>query len=128
MLGFLGAAVVITLLIVPCVARLVEVVVVPHIDEDVEALSIRQHARQREYLHAAVATDTGVYDAVGVANQSLRVRLCVKTTALDSVAIQFDFPDNQIATVTFLLAVIVLHRRVGVIPSDTVPTVASVRS
>ena len=32
MLGFLGAAVAITLLIVRCVARLVEVVVVPHID------------------------------------------------------------------------------------------------
>jgi hypothetical protein len=103
----------IALLIASCVARLVEVVVVPHIDEDVGALSIRQHARQREYLHSAVATDTSVYHAVGVANQSLQVRLCVKTISLDSVAIQFDFPDNQIATVTFLFAVIVLHRREG---------------
>jgi hypothetical protein len=49
-LGFLGAAVAIALLIVPCVARLVEVVVVPHVDEGVEVLSIRQHARQRSIV------------------------------------------------------------------------------
>lgn len=64
----------IALLIVPFVAWLVEVVVVPQIDEDLEVLSIRRYARQREYLHTAVATDAGDYDAVRVANQSLRVR------------------------------------------------------
>ena len=51
-----------------------------------------------------------------------------KTIALDLIALQLDSPDNPIASVIFLLVVIVLHRRVELIPNDTVPTVTSVRS
>lgn len=55
------------------VTRFIEIVVVRDVDEDVEILPIRQQARRRRCLLAAVATDAGVYDPVGIANQSLQI-------------------------------------------------------